>query len=86
MYQMSRLAKITATSHDEHQGANPFNGNRYMLIIEPGFTKKQVLPLVTASMVDSGICTCCDKNYFSFRRDGSKAGRMISIMMLRGHI
>jgi len=31
---------------------------------------------------DSEICTCCDKNYFSFRRDGAKAGRMISLMML----
>lgn len=31
---------------------------------------------------DVGVCTCCDKNYFSFRRDGAKAGRMISIMML----
>lgn len=34
------------------------------------------------NIVDSGICTCCNKNYFSFRRDGAKAGRMISLMML----
>ena len=34
------------------------------------------------NIVDSGLCTCCHKNYFSFRRDGLKAGRMISLMML----
>jgi len=34
------------------------------------------------NILDSGICTCCNKNYFSFRRDGVKAGRMISLMML----
>ena len=34
------------------------------------------------NIFDSGTCTCCHKNYFSFRRDGVKAGRMISLMML----
>jgi YfiH family protein len=34
------------------------------------------------NILDSGICTCCNKDYFSFRRDGEKAGRMISLMML----
>lgn len=35
------------------------------------------------NIVDSGVCTCCNKDYFSFRRDGAKAGRMISLMMLK---
>ncbi len=35
------------------------------------------------NILDSGICTCCNKDYFSFRRDGAKAGRMISLMMLK---
>lgn len=30
----------------------------------------------------SDICTCCDKNYFSYRRDG-KTGRFAGIIMLR---
>ncbi len=34
------------------------------------------------NIFDCGVCTCCDHNYFSFRRDGEKAGRMISLMML----
>lgn len=33
-------------------------------------------------ITDCGVCTCCDPNYFSFRRDGDKSGRMISLMML----
>ena len=42
--------------------------------------KAGVLP---ANIYDSGICTCCNKDYFSFRRDGKNAGRMISLMMLK---
>ena len=34
------------------------------------------------NIFDGGVCTCCNKDYFSFRRDGEKAGRMISLMML----
>jgi len=32
---------------------------------------------------DCGICTCCDSNYFSFRRENEHAGRMISLIMLK---
>ena len=32
---------------------------------------------------DCGVCTCCDQNYFSFRREGQLAGRMISLIMLK---
>ena len=35
-----------------------------------------------ANIFDSGVCTACDQNHFSFRRDGEKAGRMISLMVL----
>ena len=34
------------------------------------------------NILDSGICTCCNKEYYSCRRDGASAGRMISLMML----
>ena len=33
-------------------------------------------------MDDSGVCTCCDEDYFSYRREGEKTGRMISLMIL----
>ena len=32
---------------------------------------------------DCGMCTCCEKRFFSYRREGAKAGRMISIMALK---
>ena len=35
------------------------------------------------NIFDCGICTCCDSNYFSFRREGNDAGRMISLIMLK---
>ncbi len=35
------------------------------------------------NIFDCGFCTCCDSRFFSYRRDGYKAGRMISVMMLR---
>jgi len=34
-------------------------------------------------LFDCRVCTSCDPNYFSFRRDGEKAGRMISLMMIK---
>ncbi len=50
-----------------------------------GANRDQLLQAGVGSenILDSGICTCCNKNYFSFRRDGAKAGRMISLMMLK---
>ena len=35
------------------------------------------------NIFDCGICTHCNHDYFSFRRDADKAGRMISLMMLK---
>ncbi len=35
------------------------------------------------NVYDSTICTSCDKDYFSYRREGDAAGRMISLMMIR---
>lgn len=50
-----------------------------------GANRDQLLQegLGQANILDSGICTCCRKDYFSFRRDGISTGRMISLMMLR---
>lgn len=35
------------------------------------------------NIFDCGLCTCCDSRFFSYRREGEKAGRMLSVMMLR---
>jgi len=57
-------------------------GNLYLDAI--GANRDQLLQagVRRENILDSGICTCCNKNYFSHRRDGAKAGRMISLMML----
>ncbi len=52
----------------------------------PQVNKNQMinLGLPQENIFDCGICTCCDHNYFSFRRQKESAGRMISLMMLQG--
>ncbi len=49
-----------------------------------GANRDQLLKegILRENIQDSGSCTYCDKNYFSYRRDGAQAGRMISLMML----
>ena len=49
--------------------------NNYRQLVKSGLKKENV--------VSTGICTCCNPKYFSFRRDAEKAGRMISLMMLK---
>ncbi len=36
-----------------------------------------------AQIFDCGWCTACDPRFFSYRREGEAAGRMISLMMLK---
>ncbi len=36
------------------------------------------------NILESDICTFCNNKFFSFRREKERAGRMISIMMLKG--
>ena len=43
-------------------------------LIRTGILKENIL--------DSSICTACSTDCFSFRREGEKAGRMISLMVL----
>ena len=61
---------------------NERDGHLYADVV--GANRDQLLKagVQQENIVDSGICTCCNKNYFSFRRDGEKSGRMISLMML----
>ncbi|MBI5416318.1 MAG: peptidoglycan editing factor PgeF [Candidatus Omnitrophica bacterium] len=37
-----------------------------------------------ANITDCGVCTRCEPECFSYRREGESAGRMISLMMLKG--
>jgi polyphenol oxidase len=64
------------------------NGCYYADMVEAN--RRQLLDtgLISENIEDSGICTHCamDDNkyqYFSFRREKEKAGRMISLMMIK---
>jgi len=61
-------------ARDGHWYLDALGANRDQLL-QAGVLKENIF--------DSQTCTCCDKNYFSHRRDGAKAGRMISVMMLQ---
>jgi polyphenol oxidase len=77
-YQVGKEFRDYFPSHVKERGGHLYadvtGANRDQLL-QAGVRKENIL--------DSGICTCCHKDYFSFRRDGSKAGRMISLMMLK---
>ena len=58
--------------------------NSYYLDL-PEANKHQLIDfgIQEENIFDSGVCTCCHKEYFSYRREGPSTGRMISMMMLR---
>jgi len=47
-----------------------------------GANKRQMLieGVEEDNIFDSSVCTCCDKNYFSYRREGENTGRMVSLI------
>ncbi len=51
----------------------------------PLVNKNQLMSLGVKpeNIFDCHVCTCCDKRFFSYRRQGEKSGRMISVMMLK---
>ncbi len=58
------------------------NGHLYVDVAAANRRQLLAVGVRPENITDSGTCTCCNKNYFSFRRDGEKSGRMISLMML----
>jgi polyphenol oxidase len=58
-------------------------GKLYMDLIKANREQLYDLGVERHQLFDCRVCTSCDRNYFSFRRDGEKAGRMVSVMMLK---
>ncbi|MDZ4242462.1 MAG: peptidoglycan editing factor PgeF [Candidatus Omnitrophota bacterium] len=58
------------------------HGSLYMDLA--AVNRKQLLAsgMDKSRIADSEICTCCSPGYFSFRREGQKAGRHLSLIML----
>jgi polyphenol oxidase len=59
------------------------DGKLYMDVIKANRDQLYSLGIERDQFFDCRICTSCDKSYFSYRRDGDKAGRMVSVMMLK---
>ena len=76
-YQVGEEFRHYFPSHVKDRGG-------YLYADVTGVNRDQLLQagVPQENIFDSGLCTCCNKNYFSLRRDGKKAGRMISLMML----
>lgn len=49
----------------------------------PGANKRQMLNagISPENIFDAEQCTCCSMDFYSYRREGSGAGRMLSLMM-----
>ncbi len=62
-------------------------GQLYVDVVNANRRQIMSVGVSEANIIDSGVCTMCSRvngkfEYFSFRRDADKAGRMISVMML----
>lgn len=60
------------------------NGKLFIDLIKANRDQLFSLGVERPQLFDARICTACDRNYFSFRRDKEKAGRMVSVMMIKG--
>jgi YfiH family protein len=50
-------------------------GENFRQLTEAGVLKENIR--------DCGKCTCCGVDYFSYRRDGANAGRMLSLILIK---
>ena len=59
-------------------------GEKYFLDT-PLVNQRQLLKagIKKENIYDCGTCTSCSRDFFSYRRQGEQAGRMLSVMMLR---
>ena len=59
------------------------NGSFFLDLIEVNKRQLASCGVKPEKIYDAGICTCCHPEFFSYRREKDKAGRHLSLMMLR---
>ncbi len=59
-----------------------YKGHLYVDVVAANRRQMLGAGILEANITDSKVCTCCNTNYFSYRRQGVQSGRMISVMML----
>jgi copper oxidase (laccase) domain-containing protein len=66
------------------KGVTNRNGRLYLDLIALNRQELVSLGIEEDKILDSNICTCCqNKDFFSFRKEGNKVGRMMSVIMLK---
>ncbi|MDP3142367.1 MAG: peptidoglycan editing factor PgeF [Candidatus Omnitrophota bacterium] len=61
------------------------NNKTYLDLIANNLRRLKKCGVKSKNIEDSKICTVClNKRFFSFRKEGEKAGRMMSVIMLKG--
>ena len=60
------------------------NGKYFFDLILENKNQLMGLGILEKNIFDSHICTCCNEKYFSYRREGNKAGRNVSVIMKEG--
>lgn len=60
------------------------DGQLYMDLIKANRDQLMESGVMRDQIFDSRVCTVCSPGWFSYRRDGEKAGRMFSGLMLKG--
>jgi hypothetical protein len=55
----------------------------YMDLITENKNQLARMNVKESNMFDFKVCTCCDTKYFSYRREGDSAGRMLSLIMIK---
>lgn len=69
--------------------AQYFNGfiverdnKRFLDLILKNYHEARTLGIKENNIFDCSVCTCCNKDFFSFRREGKDAGRMLSLISM----
>lgn len=73
-----RLKKFPMTNSSDRS----YLSSGYLNLGKIALVQLAELGIVKSNVEISGICTSCDRNYWSFRRDGAKSGRMLNIIGL----
>ena len=61
----------------------PRNGKLYLDLVQVAKKQLQERGVSTEQITDTGICTSCrNKDFFSYRLEGEKAGRILSVISL----
>lgn len=65
-------------------GSTSFRDGRYFLdLASANIRQLENKGVILDNIMDSGICTSCDRDLFSYRRDGADCGRNISVILCR---